>query len=623
MIKKLSWTIVFITLAVFLTISSALAVPGLINYQGILTDNDDNPLNGPYIMNFCIYDAQSAGSCLWCEGEQYIQFTNGFFNVLLGTPTSVFDNDILFLQVEVEGEILTPRLQITSTAFAIKAGDATTAGDADTVDGQHASEFLGEDDDYGRSGVAEDLYEGTTTPMKLTDKYVEEGQPSSITTNMIQDGTIQKTDLNFTITGDGHSLDAADGDPADAVYVDNDGKVGINTPTPQYLLDLGRGGGRRLALYSYGDDFYGFGIGSSSLDFYSGMATGTEPPEVVIKSDGYVGIGTTNPSYKLDVTGIIRALNPGGTTGGVILGSPQGHPGVIMFSNAPENYRADMVRNTAGLGFGVHASESYPTSYRLFIANSGNVGIGTSSPLYKLHVESTGQAIYVNSTTATNDHAAIRARATTWANARTIGGKFESGSTYGIGVQGISFRSSGYGGHFSGATGIFADAWGDGKAAVFKGNVEIQDSAGTTVMELGEGLDVAEGFDVVDVKKDIKRGTVLIIDRDNPGKLNVSSEPYDSKVAGIVAGANGIGSGVRMGAGQFDHDVALAGRVYCNVDATEAGVLPGDLLTTSSLPGYAMKAADYERAKGAILGKAMQGLEQGKKGQILVLVTLQ
>jgi hypothetical protein len=80
---------------------------------------------------------------------------------------------------------------------------------------------------------------------------------------------------------------------------------------------------------------------------------------------------------------------------------------------------------------------------------------------------------------------------------------------------------------------------------------------------------------------------------------------------------------VRLGAGQFDQDVALAGRVYCNVDATHEAISPGDLLTTSSTPGYAMKATDPARSTGAILGKAMGGLERGQKGQILVLVTLQ
>ena len=74
---------------------------------------------------------------------------------------------------------------------------------------------------------------------------------------------------------------------------------------------------------------------------------------------------------------------------------------------------------------------------------------------------------------------------------------------------------------------------------------------------------------------------------------------------------------------RYDVDVALAGRVYCNVDATDAGIEPGDLLTTSSTPGHAMKVDNFELARGAILGKAMQKLDKGRKGRILVLVTLQ
>ena len=58
----------------------------------------------------------------------------------------------------------------------------------------------------------------------------------------------------------------------------------------------------------------------------------------------------------------------------------------------------------------------------------------------------------------------------------------------------------------------------------------------------------------------------------------------------------------------------LAGRVYCNVDTTYSEVCPGDLLTTSSNPGYAMKVKDYARAQGAILGKAMQRLEKRPEG---------
>ena len=68
--------------------------------------------------------------------------------------------------------------------------------------------------------------------------------------------------------------------------------------------------------------------------------------------------------------------------------------------------------------------------------------------------------------------------------------------------------------------------------------------------------------------------------------------------------------------------VALSGRVYCLVDASSGAVHPGDLLTTSNRSGHAMKVTDYEQAQGAILGKAMTGLEQGQ-GFVLVLVSLQ
>jgi hypothetical protein len=156
-----------------------------------------------------------------------------------------------------------------------------------------------------------------------------------------------------------------------------------------------------------------------------------------------------------------------------------------------------------------------------------------------------------------------------------------------------------------------------------RGNVLIQDLAtGSIAVQLGTGLDYAEGFDVSEADQ-VKPGAVLVIDAKNPGKLALSSRAYDRKVAGIAAGAGGLDSGVKLGTGQFDHSVALAGRVYCNVDATEVGVEAGDLLTTSDTPGYAMKVTDYSRAQGAVLGKAMESLEQGKRGQILVLVTLQ
>jgi hypothetical protein len=170
---------------------------------------------------------------------------------------------------------------------------------------------------------------------------------------------------------------------------------------------------------------------------------------------------------------------------------------------------------------------------------------------------------------------------------------------------------------------VLAEAGSAGKAAVFKGNVEVRSATtGATVVELGEGLDYAEGFDIAG-PGDVEPGVVLVIDSDHPGRLMLSTEPYDRRVAGIAAGAKGLGSAVRLGVGRFDCDVALAGRVYCSVDATYGAVSPGDLLTTSPTPGHAMVVKDHAKAQGAVIGKAMEELPEGKRGQILVLVTLQ
>ena len=56
--------------------------------------------------------------------------------------------------------------------------------------------------------------------------------------------------------------------------------------------------------------------------------------------------------------------------------------------------------------------------------------------------------------------------------------------------------------------------------------------------------------------------------------------------------------------------------------ASNGPIHPGDLLTTSSLDGHAMKATNAKRTYGAVLGKAMSTLEAGE-GLVLILVSLQ
>ena len=99
----------------------------------------------------------------------------------------------------------------------------------------------------------------------------------------------------------------------------------------------------------------------------------------------------------------------------------------------------------------------------------------------------------------------------------------------------------------------------------------------------------------------------------------------DTRVAGIISGANGINTGLSLGQeGKVEggQNVALSGRVYVLADAANGAIKPGDLLTASATPGHAMKVTDHARAQGAVLGKAMTALSEGT-GMVLVLVTLQ
>jgi len=134
--------------------------------------------------------------------------------------------------------------------------------------------------------------------------------------------------------------------------------------------------------------------------------------------------------------------------------------------------------------------------------------------------------------------------------------------------------------------------------------------------------DCAEDFDVAGAKE-IEPGTVTVLNQE--GALQQSQEAYDKRVAGVVAGAGGYKPGITLDKQQSQDNripVALLGKVYCRVDAEYLPVEVGDLLTTSSTPGHAMKAADPFKAFGAVLGKALRPLKEGQ-GLIPVLVTLQ
>jgi hypothetical protein len=137
------------------------------------------------------------------------------------------------------------------------------------------------------------------------------------------------------------------------------------------------------------------------------------------------------------------------------------------------------------------------------------------------------------------------------------------------------------------------------------------------------GADCAEEFDVVGFET-ADPGTVVVLD--GAGTVRMSDSAYDSRVAGVIAGAGDYRPAVILDR----HDqgalcrrpVALMGKVYCKVDASYGPIAIGDLLTTSSTPGHAMRVTDRIRATGSIVGKALMSLWEGQE-LVPILVSLQ
>jgi hypothetical protein len=136
------------------------------------------------------------------------------------------------------------------------------------------------------------------------------------------------------------------------------------------------------------------------------------------------------------------------------------------------------------------------------------------------------------------------------------------------------------------------------------------------------GADCAEEFDIAG-NEDIEPGTVLVIG--DEGRLQPSEKPFDKRVAGVVSGGKDYHPGIILDKKPSDMKrlpIALTGKTYCKVDARYSPIELGDLLTTSSVKGHAMKADDPFKAFGSVIGKALCPMEAGH-GIIPILVALQ
>jgi hypothetical protein len=126
--QKQIFIIPLMIVLIFKLVNIAYAVPMTTSYQGFLLDNNGSPINGNVTITFNLYATEVDNQSLWTEIHEDVLVSDGIFNVILGTETSI-TNDLfskdLYLGISIDnGSELSPRKKLTSTIYALRAAVA-------------------------------------------------------------------------------------------------------------------------------------------------------------------------------------------------------------------------------------------------------------------------------------------------------------------------------------------------------------------------------------------------------------------------------------------------------------------------------------------------------------------
>ncbi|MCG2700532.1 hypothetical protein L6274_05805, partial [Candidatus Parcubacteria bacterium] len=422
----------------------------------------------------------------------------------------------------------------------------------------------------------------------------------------------------------------------DGLILDTSGNVGIGTDwSPNYKLDV-QGTFRADSTASFGDVIQVDGAGNSYIG-------------------GNVGIGTTSPTAQLHISGG-AVVSQGGfpTNPQLKLIGTGGNDSIIYFgttSNARMIYVDENDSNK--LKFTGGGATDLVT-----IDNTGNVGIGTTGPSAKLHVNGSTdghvQSKLQNTNSGTGAYTTFVLGTDTSESYLMMKGSNNvaysvPGNTLMLGsvaANPIAFYTNNAVKMFingtSGNVGIGTTAPTAGKLQISNPDttsnligiyltnndsdqyglyidgasqqgIALQGSADDSCYD-GDGPaqcalnDYAEMMEFSELPED---GDLIIIDTENLGKLKVSTKPYDKLVVGIaseepamVIGSYGISikgwdknSTAKIspdGTEYYTYPLAISGRKLINVNNENGEVQPGDLLVTSSERGKAMRCEILE-----------------------------
>jgi hypothetical protein len=202
---------------------------------------------------------------------------------------------------------------------------------------------------------------------------------------------LENNETNGDIYIDGENEVRLNTDDISRMYIKKDGKVGIGTSLPSELLDVDgnitippnsrygfdESGVNKAAIAYNGTNMFienDETNGAITIDGESFVSINSNDIERMrVANNGNVGIGETSPAEKLHIAGGIRI---GASTGN--------GAGTIRYTGSDFEGRvgSSWVSMTAGGGNGSLWTPSGGNAY----FNSGNVGIGTTSPAHTLQV---------------------------------------------------------------------------------------------------------------------------------------------------------------------------------------------------------------------------------------------
>lgn len=402
-----------------MSIAVVFAIPWTMNYQGKLTDPSGVGINADLDMAFRIYDVETGGTALWTEthdGLNQVEVIKGLFDVELGSITPInldFSTDY-WLDVAVNGEVLTPRIKLNSTPYSFRAAiaDSVAGGGSGSSNWTLSGSYL-----YPNS-TTYDVGIGTTSPtqkldvasnLRLRGYLYDYNNTSGTSGQVLTRGTfgVEWQDASGGVSGSGTSNHVArwtgTSTLGTGVIYDNGTSVGIGTTSPSARLNVVSSSGTAIRADNPGGMaglFIGEGTAIQAQADYTVsnstaiFATGGRGASVWAEAGwndskavyGYSGYGNSWGVYGEAEFGVFGKSYWG--TGSQYGVAGEGRWGVKGYATSFESPRYAIY----GDGTSTDAGVTWAGYFDGDVFASGNVGIGTTSPGHQLHIQNTGGA---------------------------------------------------------------------------------------------------------------------------------------------------------------------------------------------------------------------------------------